>query len=394
MHKLMRDPFDDDLGSVEVDHIEEEQVIRAIPSEEKFICEFCTIPMVSAPGGGMRCKQCGYIDESEAFELDVGNECISEQYNTSENSSMATRVIGPGRGGQQRVLHSSPGASGNRNVQHRETMNKISAVVLRGDQSISQKVISDAADLFCQVQQHQVLRGGVRKGTQAACLYKVCAPNRIVRSIREIAQLFGVDQSEVSNGDKILDELYAQGLITKTYHGEDQTEEMQISDLLTRYFNSLEMNDRCRKAGVEMGNIREFCTRLVRFTKIYRIAEGSVINSKCIGSIYVLSQHLTALDIDRETIEKKCKISKSTFNRFGKCVALELKGTDVARKHVRSRLRQVFRVHEIPLGDTVAPRGTRAKKPTAIKSITPKLLKPLESISLTDDVLDADMSAD
>lgn len=388
MDKLL-DPFDDGLGGVEIEQVVEEKPIIVIPMEEKFICEFCTIPMISAPGGGMRCKQCGYLDESEAFDLDVGNECLAEQYNTSENSAMATRVVGPGKNGQ-RVLHSSPGPNGNRNIQHRETVNRIAAIVLRKDQSISQKVISDAADLFCQVQQHQVLRGGVRKGTQAACLYRVCAPNRISRNIREIAQLFDVDQSEVSNGDKILDELYASGLITKTYHEEDQTEEMQISDLLLRYFNCLDMAERCRSTGIDIGNVRTFCTRLVRFTKVYRIAEGSVINSKCIGSIYVLSQQLPELKIDRDTIEKKCKISKSTFNRFGKSIAMELRNAEASHEHVRGRLRQVFKSHNIPLRELGTPRI--ASRTTRVKKPHPKVLRELEPLSL--DVLDADMSTD
>ncbi len=385
MYKLLN-PFDDGLGSVEIEQVEEQKQVYVIPTEEKFICQFCAIPMVQVPAGGMRCEKCGYLDESEAYDLDIGNESIADQYNTSENSSMATRVVGPGRNGQ-RVLHSSPGPNGNRNIQHRETVNKISAIVLRKDQSISQKVINDAADLFCQVQKHQVLRGGVRKGTQAACLYRVCAPNRISRNIREIAQLFEVDQSEVSNGDKILDELYANGLITKAFHEEDQTEDMQISDLLMRYFNSLEMIERCRVANLDLDNIRLFCTRLVRFTKVYRIAEGSMISSKCIGSIYVLSQQIPELKIDRDTIEKKCKISKSTFNRFGKCIAMELRGTETTREHVRGRLRQVFKSHGVPLGDLGTQRAVRAKKPTPARETGPVKL-------LGEDVLDAEITLD
>lgn len=385
----MRDPFDDGLGSVEIDHAEENPPIIVIPQSEKFICEFCMISMVPAPTGGMRCSECGCVDDSEAFDLDVGNECISEQYNTSENSSMATRVIGPGRNGQ-RVLHSSPGASGNKNIQHREIMNKISAIVSRKDPSISQKVISDAADLFCQVQQHQVLRGGVRKGTQAACLYRVCAPNRISRRICEIAQMFEIDQSEVSNGDKILDELFSQDLIKKIYHEEDQTEEMQVADLLTRCFINLEMAERCEKAGLNLNTIREFCTKLVRFTRRYRIAESSVINSKCIGSVYVLSQHVPSLNIDRDTIEKKCNISKSTFARFGKAIQNEFEGTNEARAHIRSRLRQLFRSHGIPPKDPASARGSPrvVKKPAA----APRPAKVLNSVG--DDILDEEMTVD
>lgn len=403
VHRLL-DPFDDGLGSVEFAHVEEEKPVPILSSEKKFICELCAIAMVPAPSGGMRCEKCGFVDDSEAFELDVGNECMAEQYNTSENSSMATRVIGPGRSGQ-RVLHSSPSANGTKNIQHRDTVNKILTLVQRKDSSISQKVISDAADLFCQVQQHRVLRGGVRKGTQAACLYRVCAPNRISRSIREIAQLFEVDQSEVSNGDKILDELYSKGLITKTFHDEDQTEDMQVSDLLARYFNSLEMTERCRSAGLDLTNLRNFCTRLVRFTKAYRIAEGSVINSKCIGSIYVMSQQIPALKIDWRTIEAKCKISKSTFNRFGKSISMELNSTEPTRAHVRSRLRQVFRSHSIPLGELGVARDKRIKKPAAAPKVTEKSapIKPSTSREVSEksrekeddlDILDQPMTAD
>jgi len=375
MDRLCRHPFDDGTGSIEIvsSQVPEMPKPIAVPTAKDDLCPNCQIPMVYMHSGGLLCKKCGTVDETEAFEVDLSNESGVDQYNTSESASMATKVMGLGRSGQRNVIHSSSGPSNNRAAQQRLIVNQIAAIInTTPNHGIPPKVISDAADFFWQVQSNKTIRGNVRKGTQAACVYLMCRPNGIARSIREIAKLFNIEQCEVSGGEKILDGLTAGGLITKPFILEDQNEDEQIENLLTRHFSALNIHKKCREVSLESDDVREFCKRLIRFTIKYRLAETSVISSKCVGSIAIYLRFSTKLIIDRDLLDKECNISKTTFARFEKAITDFLDSTDPESEAVRGRLRRLFRDYGLldkrTLGARLLSRRTPSEKSPTVSS--------------------------
>lgn len=400
MDRRRRHPFDDGCGIIEFAAApKEEPVPIAVPIVHDELCPACQIPMVHAHTGGRLCKKCGTVDETEAFEIDISNESGVDQYNTSESSSMATKVIGIGRNGQRNVIQSSSGPSNNRAAQHRIIINQITAIInSTPNHGIPPKVISDAADFFWQVQENKTLRGDVRKGTQAACVHLMCRPNGIARSAREIAKLFNIEQSEVSGGEKILDELIHRGLITRPFILEDQSEDEQISNLLTRHFSALNIVTKCREVDIDPEQVREFCRKLIRFTIKYRVAETSIISSKCVGSIALYLRFSKRLNIDRELIDKECNISKTTFARFETAVLNFLASTDPQNEVVRGRLRVLFQTYGL-MEKRRAPKpklGIRRSAPSTTADVnkpanTPSVSgneAPLDDVILDDAGLD------
>lgn len=385
MDRLCRHPFDDGTGSIEFVSVQDTPIPITVPVAKDDLCPVCRIPMVHMHSGGLLCKKCGTADETEAFEVDLSNESGVDQYNTSESSSMATKVMGLGRSGQRNVIHSSSGPSNNRAAQQRLIVNQISAIInATSNHGIPPKVISDAADFFWQVQSNKTIRGDVRKGTQAACVYLMCRPNGIARSIREIAKLFHIEQCEVSGGEKILDGLAAGGLITKPFILEDQNEDEQVENLLTRHFSALNIHKKCREVSLEPDDVREFCKRLIRFTIKYRLAETSVISSKCVGSIAIYLRFSKKLIIDRDLIDKECNISKTTFARFEKAILDFLDSTDPEGEAARGRLRRLLRDYDLldkrNLGVKMAPR----RAPEAVPSSTVSPQSSSEDVFLED----------
>jgi transcription initiation factor TFIIIB Brf1 subunit/transcription initiation factor TFIIB len=324
--------------------------------QKSSLCSECGIKMYKSSMEYI-CEQCGKVEEIVGGDIDIaehgGPEGVND-YNTSNNSAAPVRIAGPGSYVFQKKLIST--TSNYKKQQKRNTVDQITNILYQYEGAKPPaNVVKQAAEFYYQVQQHCIKRGDVRRGTMAACLYRKCIENDISRKPKEIADIFGIPQTELSNGEKILDELFAKGLLGVTIGPSDGLvsndvsssinqfyfkEKKEMKSFLSRYFEDL---------GIPLDYI-EFAESLVWFTIKYRIAESSIMSSKCAGTIFILSVKLPNLNIKRTDIENTCKISKSTFNRFYCNVFRALSSTDPGKKKMRSRLRHIFKKHRVPIG--------------------------------------------
>jgi transcription initiation factor TFIIIB Brf1 subunit/transcription initiation factor TFIIB len=340
---------------------EKEKFQRRIVRRKIPICEECDKAMYksSIAGSGTSdqayiCEECGKVEEIIGGDVELGekgSEGVND-YNTSDSSAAPVRITGPNSYTFQKKLISS--TSNYKKQQRRNTVDQMENIIYQyNGPKLPANIVKQAADFYYQVQQHCIKRGDVRKGTMAACLYRKCIKNNISRKPKEIADIFGIPQAELSNGEKILDKLFAEGLLGDVAVGDVLSRESesaginqfyfkdqaQMSAFLSRYFECLNIPD----------TYLDFAQSLIRFTEKYHIAESSIMSSKCAGTIYILGSKLPELNIKRDDIERECKISKSTFSRFSQSVFAFLNSTDPALKKVRSRLRNIFKKNHIPL---------------------------------------------
>jgi|GEM_PF-6888822 len=355
------DPFD--VPDIEDDRQHKKEVVR---KKNIMICVDCAGEMFQSPRG-FECESCGQIEENNGNEVETissenGSSDMLSSYNTSSSSATPVRISGPGSVLFQRKMVGN--ISNYKKTQKKTTNDQMTNVVYQFKGPTPPKyVVSEAVELYYSIQQHCIKRGDVRKGTMAACLYRVCKSHDIDRKPKEIADIFGILQSELSNGEKILDDLAAKGLIQikESRHGDrplaeqnNQTipsvdqEDKQMQAFLKRYFEILNIPlDEEGFQPIERPNYKEFACKLIKFTIKYHIADSSITSSRCAGAIYILSSRRKELHLKRDVIEKSCAISKSTFGRFSIAVANILTSTDPLYRKVRSRLRNLFKKYEI-----------------------------------------------
>jgi transcription initiation factor TFIIIB Brf1 subunit/transcription initiation factor TFIIB len=323
---------------------------RKLESVKNPRCSDCDVDMYKL-GLEYICSECGRTEEIVGGSTDIAEKNNAESvsdYNTSNNSSAPVRISGPGSYAFQRKLVST--TSNYKVQQKRNTYSQMRKIICeyKGDKP-SEKIIKEACEFYYQVQQHRIKRGDVRKGTMAACLYRKCIENQVVRKPKEIASMFGIPQRELSNGEKILDELFSEGLLGTATDveagnasaGVDQfclDEEKIAKDFLFRYFELL---------NIPTVHIT-FAYRLIRFTTSYHIAESSVVSSKCAGTVYIIAKQ-KSMKITKKDIITACNLSFSTFNRFYKEVVEFLHNTQPNKTRAVSRMKKIFKVGDIPI---------------------------------------------
>lgn len=319
------------------------------------ICETCKCQMAKFDLRYV-CENCGCEEEILGDDTDAAAEYYVRGGTTGNNStgtsSAPLRINGPGAHMLQKKLIGS--VSDYKVQQRKNTVEDMTNINYQyNGPKLPNDVILAGAELYCQVQQFEILRQDVRKGTQAACVYRKCSQFGITRKPKEIADMWGITQTDLSAGEKILDKLEAEGKIESTPDQRFFNADKEIENFTDRYFEDL--NIPFKK------DYKNFVTQLIRFTLDKHIADSSVPSSKCAGAIYILTQQCEELGITWNEIQTKCKISKSTFTRFAKTVMDVAESSCDApapgREHLnkcgicrqRQQLRHIFKKNNILL---------------------------------------------
>lgn len=319
-NKKIYDPFDTEESDTDT----EPEIIQPTPFA-RVLCTGCQSEL-SISNGKYECLKCGLIEEYFGNDID-SIEITETSYNTSESSVNPIQISGPNYHKYQKKLIST--TSNYKKTQKKNTEEQIEDIIYQHKGSKPHKsIILEAAELYYKIQQYCIKRGDVRKGTMAACLYKICDLHNITRKPKEIADIFNIPQNELSNGQKILDNLISQGLIQFKEVIIDP-EEKRMQSFLNMYFEALKIpTDPENETFPERPNYKDFSVKLIRFTEIKRIAKSSIMSSKCAGTIHILSVKRKELKINKDMIEKECNISRSTFSRFNKDLEKIIKNPD------------------------------------------------------------------
>ena len=79
-------------------------------------------------------------------------------------------------------------------------------------------IIDDGKTNYKMVSELKISRGSNRKGIVANCVYFSCKKNNVPRSMKEIAEIFGINVSEMTKGKKKYEDImYQQSKITMTH---------------------------------------------------------------------------------------------------------------------------------------------------------------------------------
>jgi transcription initiation factor TFIIIB Brf1 subunit/transcription initiation factor TFIIB len=268
------------------------------------ICNACGDQLYSS-GSFLVCKSCGLElqgtsnQTNEDYSASAQNEC-----NVNDKGFISMRVIGKGSYGYNRnLLKSCANYSQYRKMNTLKEMHNWNAQSTTNH--LPKNVIEEANNMFAKIKEKgHVYRKDVKKGVQSACLYYACYNNNISKTPNEIAQIVGIAEKFHSSGDRILRDLNERRVIDLPAKVDP------IVDYVERYFELLNINKK----------YRDFVLDLIyqaNKEKLHVLCD-SKNNTKCIGAIYMLIDRVPELrkSIDKDTIDKECEISKTTFMKY------------------------------------------------------------------------------
>ena len=153
---------------------------------------------------------------------------------------------------------------------------------------------------FEKIRKIKTFRGTGQNRVLAAISYYVLKEEGLARQPRSIAELHGLSEKDLSKGDSIVRQYIEENVIDlKTNHDSHKL-------FVDKYLSLLGMNlDKYRDIILEIISRSEE-------KRIYR-QKTPKPSTKCVGAIYLIIKSDDTLNISKETIINKCKISKTTF---------------------------------------------------------------------------------
>lgn len=169
---------------------------------------------------------------------------------------------------------------------------------------IPQTIIEHAQVLFKKVTQEQskygktkLCRGGKREGLIAACLYYSCNLNKVNRTKKEIANIFEINESDVTRGCKIFFKLMNKKVCLTdnimTYH-----------DFIDRYCSNLGLNH----------TVRATVKKIADKAHELGIVQNNTPPTIVAASIFLVST-IYSLNLSKNLISQQCGTSQVTITK-------------------------------------------------------------------------------
>lgn len=352
-------------------------------TEKINFCDDCSINMnkEQMPDGNVAwlcpscAKQGSYVYEYDSVSgQDVG-------YNSSEALFVSTGI--PGRSN----IVSSSGSS-YKKLKEKNTRQQLENIISQANgMGISKVIIKKAISSMLSIQDSNIYRGDVRKGTMAACLYRVCKSHGSPLKNTQIAELFGIKNKTLSEGDKKICKLISRGTINESIFNSNDIVVKEdgishdMSGFINKYFELLKIPDvhytnyeedekeiienriaktnaRRMAKGISVVEqepigdkkiikLREFTIQLIKFMTFFKICSSSNESSKCAGIIQIIALCLPELKITASLIEKECKISKTTFIKIINTIRDLLFTEEEGKIETKLKLRHLFKKYNL-----------------------------------------------
>jgi transcription initiation factor TFIIIB Brf1 subunit/transcription initiation factor TFIIB len=152
------------------------------------------------------------------------------------------------------------------------------------------KVLDDAKVMYKRASERKITRGDTKDGLVASCIYHACAVNKVPRSPKEVARMFGIDPTVLTKGNARFQELLRLNMETG---GPD--------DYIARFGSRLNMDYSDIQACKEM-------TRALDATDV--LSDGAP-TSVAAGALYFYC-HSRQLPVARKDIAAVCGVSEVT----------------------------------------------------------------------------------
>lgn len=257
--------------------------------------------------GTLVCRSCGtqrlsgLIDNSPEWKAggdsSAGatlNRCSTYINPLLPQTSMATRIVGSRVSSLTKRSHTW----GNNNTKEISLMKVFQIFHSVGTKyNLPESLITTAKGLYKMVSEDKVTRGDVRKGVYAACIYYACQKNNIIKSEKEIMEMFNVRKKDYQKECKYLHKL----LFDKKKNNIAMNEVITIHGYANNYLIILGISD---PRFIEMVN------EVVTYLDTVPIS--NMIYSLAAGAIYYIAVEYFDETPNRIEIATKCDLSEVT----------------------------------------------------------------------------------
>jgi transcription initiation factor TFIIB len=163
-------------------------------------------------------------------------------------------------------------------------------------------IIEEAKSYYKIISENNISRGSNRSGLIAACLYMACKKEKVPRSAKEIAEIFGIELHNMTRGCKRFKEVWR---LSK-----------KKTNIRMRSSNSLDYIDRyC--SNLKLPNELKYISEFVAVRAIIsenNLVEDNTSPSIAAGSIFMVC-NLCNYNITKKLVSEACKISEVTISK-------------------------------------------------------------------------------
>ena len=161
-------------------------------------------------------------------------------------------------------------------------------------------IIEDAKSNYKMVSEQKISRGSNRKGIVANCVYFSCKKNNVPRSMKEIAEIFGINVSEMTKGKKKYEDImYQQSKSTMTHINSTNP-----FDYIDRF---------CSNLNIDL-DIKYICQFIVFEAMRQDIFDDNTPPSIAAGAIFLVTSVLK-MRISKVQVHLATKISEVTISK-------------------------------------------------------------------------------
>jgi transcription initiation factor TFIIIB Brf1 subunit/transcription initiation factor TFIIB len=163
---------------------------------------------------------------------------------------------------------------------------------------IPQKVIDDAKNLYKQASEKKISRGDNKEGLIASCIYHACLINKIPKSSKDIAAMFGISHVTLNKGNTRFQTLLQLNVSSPN-----------PIDFISQYGNNLNMS---------ISDINK-CKELVKLIEENEIMNDNSPTSSAAGILYYYST-VKGLGYSKKSFAKACNVSEVTIIKCYKLI--------------------------------------------------------------------------
>ena len=261
--------------------------------DDSEICQYChKSDMISNNDGLIVCKSCGatsdkIIDQSAEWRYYGYNDnknsdptrCGLPINNLLPQSSMTSVIPNFGKNDSYemkkiRRYHTWNSVPYKERALH-EVFDSFSVALNNG---IPICIVEEAKSMYKVLSEAKISRGSNRKGLIASCIYIACKKGNVPRSAKEIADMFGLDITVMTNGCKKFIEIW--NMVNKEKSGNIVLDASQSDDFIHRF---------CSKLNVSPDIVR-LCVLISEKAEEFSIVSENTPPSIAAGSIYLACQ--------------------------------------------------------------------------------------------------------
>lgn len=279
-------------------------------------CSYCKTNTLVYDAGCYYCGKCGIYQQKRLAE-DAEYRFYGEADNKNSNPErvgMPTNILLPesslgsligyrsydSNNFKKMVQYNSWNAMPYKERSQWKVFNKITNKAKSG--GLPNIIIEDAKTYYKIISEISISRGSNREGLIAACVYMACKKEKVPRSAKEIADMFGIILQDMTRGCKRFKEIWRLGIKNKKI----KLRTSNPLDYIDRFCSNLQLS-------TELKHISEFVA-VKAIASLSCLVEDNTAPSVAAGSIFLVTT-ISNQNITKKQVSIACKISEVTISK-------------------------------------------------------------------------------